>query len=706
MAENIMMEKALEIASYGLAVFPLNPKEKYPIYNGGFKLATTDPKQIGKWWRRNPTANIGIATGQISGGVFAIDLDVDDNKGINGYETLRDWERDHGELPETASTITGRGGYHLLYKTDRPVKTRANIMPGVDVRGDGGYIVAPGSIHPNGNYYEWEQPIDEYGITEMDDVVYEFLASGKTEQAESFTVPDKIAPGERNQTLYKMACSLQAKSFSDDAIKAMVETENQNRCDPPLDQEELDKILSSALAHKKGLSTVDVALPNGSTSSPPAIELQTVKTNKKDQNGDPIMKVKQSIDNIALVMRSDPVIGGKIRYDIVGQRPKYFGQLPWRAEDDTLGEWSDFDDSNLKAYLETKYDLKGKENYNDAFNKTLMDNMFNPITDYLDALPKWDGKKRIDTLLHDLLGAEKSEYTAAVMHMFLMGALSRAYNPGCKFDYLLVLVGKQGSHKSYFLRKLAMADMWFDDNLNTIEGKEAAERLRGKWILELAELLAIKKQKDVEAIKAFITTQIDSYRAPYERHSQDRPRYCVFAATTNDESFLTDRTGNRRFLPVKINRKLQPTEFWNDADLIEATFKQVWAEALWRFREAKCKPRLVLSDKMQKAAIETQMAFLEDDPWVGMTQVYLDTVQQNRVCAMDIWKYALDGDKTPKRAESNRILAILRNEIEGWHEAGRQRTEYGVKVCFERDELPEIKSDQTDENWEEVDIPF
>ena len=118
MAENLMMEWALFYAAQGLAVFPLSPKDKYPIYKGGFKIATTDPKQIGQWWRRNPDANIGIATGQVSGGVFVIDLDVDENKGINGYETLRDWERDHKDLPDTANTITGRGGYHLFYKSD------------------------------------------------------------------------------------------------------------------------------------------------------------------------------------------------------------------------------------------------------------------------------------------------------------------------------------------------------------------------------------------------------------------------------------------------------------------------------------------------------------------------------------------------------------------------------------------------------------
>ena len=245
MANDIMMQAALEYAANGLKVFPLKPKDKFPIYEGGFKIATTDPYKIGSWWRKTPNANIGIACGAMSG-IFVVDLDVDENKGINGYETLMDWQRTLGkELPDTANTITGRGGYHLLYRTTKHIKSRVNILPGIDIRGDGGYIVAPPSIHPNGRPYEWEQSIDEYGIAEANETVFALLSSGDKVNAESFNVPNTIPSGARNDTIYKMACSLQAKSFSDEAIRSTIETENRNRCDPPLDSDEIEKILES-----------------------------------------------------------------------------------------------------------------------------------------------------------------------------------------------------------------------------------------------------------------------------------------------------------------------------------------------------------------------------------------------------------------------------------------------------------------------------
>lgn len=700
MANDLMMAYALEYANQGFAVFPLSPKDKFPIYAGGFKIATTNPEQIGKWWRRNPDANIGIATGAASGGLVIIDLDVDDDKGINGFETMRDWERSHGDLPDTANTITGRGGYHLFYRSNEPIKNRVGILPGVDVRGDGGYIVAPPSIHPNGKPYEWEQSIDEFGIASVNDTVRAFLSSGDTGDNSEFVVPDEIPAGSRNDTLFKMACSLQARKYSDEAIRALVEAENNVRCSPPLDSDEIDKIIESALAYSKGSSLVSILPPNHGNQDVRSIDsmLMKVKTNRKDENGNPIYKNRKSIDNMVTVLRNDPTIAGKIRFDVIAHAPKYFGQLKWRKDGDTLGEWDDFDDANLRAYLDSTYGLKGADIYEDAVKIVMTENSFNPIVSYLEALPEWDGVERIKNLLPDYLGAERTEYTTEVMKLFMMGALARVYYPGCKFDYMLVLVGDQGIGKSAFLRHLALNDSWFDDNLNTVEGKEAVERLRGKWILELAELLALKKQKDVEAIKAFITTQSDSYREPYARRTTDRKRTCVFAATTNNYSFLTDRTGNRRFLPIecdpaRVTRKM----FGADSDA-EDYFRKAWAEAMYLFRECNKNPELILPMDIQDEAIEIQKRYLEEDVNVGLIQKYLDETTRDKVCAVHLWNDALNEDGKPNKYETNKIHAIMRNEIDGWKFAGKLRTEFGILTCYERE-----KKLSTTFEWEEVD---
>ena len=224
--QNELMEAAIEYAKQGFAVFPLKPRNKTPIQGGGFKNATTDLEMIKRWWAKTPTANIGIATGQMSGGIVVIDLDVDDDKGINGYDSLRDWQRINGDLPDTADSITGRGGYHLFFRTSEKVKCRTGILEGVDVRGDGGYIVAPPSIHYNGNQYMWEYPPDEVGIAKADKIVFKLLEEGRPRSEQSQqplgTLPDKVSEGTRNDTLFKIACSFQGRGLSDSAVIAAV----------------------------------------------------------------------------------------------------------------------------------------------------------------------------------------------------------------------------------------------------------------------------------------------------------------------------------------------------------------------------------------------------------------------------------------------------------------------------------------------------
>ena len=671
--QNKMLKCALYYAKSGLAVFPLKPKSKMPIYPGGFKIATTDTGTITDWWAKHPSANIGIATGAKSGGMFVIDLDKDSDKGIDGYETLTDWERDNGDLPDTANTITGRGGYHLLYKTNKTVKSRAGLYDGIDIRGDGGYIVAPPSIHNNGNEYQWEQTLAEFGISEANNTVFKFLkGNSETEQTEALMVPAEIRQGGRNDMMYRVACALQAKGLDDSTIIMAVKSENEKKCFPPLEEEELLKTIKSALSQDKGKFKFN------KPRNRQYISLIQTKPNKDGET-----KHKQCAENIATVIRQDEELAGKIKYDLISYAPKYFGQLPWRKPGDTIGEWDDFDDSNLRAYLDTNFGLKNKGDYDDGFNIVLNENKFNPIIDYLEALPEWDGIPRIENLLFDFLGVPKDDYSLAVMNLFMQGAINRAYHPGCKFDYMLVIVGEQGIGKSTFLRELALNEMWFDDNFNTVEGNQAIERLRGKWILELAELLAVKKQKEVESIKAFITAQVDNYREPYARRTTARKRCCVFAATTNDYTFLTDRTGNRRYMPVTADKRNRLRTLFDEPDYVRRYFRQAWAEALHIYKTER--PRLVLPKAIAEEALKRQQNYLEEDPWVGIIQLYLDNTMLEKVCAMNIWHEALKNDSDPKRHESNRIHAIMRNEVVGWEYNGNQRCgEYGIQRAYVR----------------------
>ena len=246
-----MKEWALYYAELGLAVFPLAYRNKVPAIEGGCKAATTEKSKIERWWNQNPRYNIGIATGNKSNGLVVIDLDVDKNKGIDGYEVLRDWQNKHGELPETWQSITGRGGYHYFYKDTITHSNKVGLYEGVDIRGEGGYIVAPPSVHPNGNTYEWEQDPKEYEIAQVDDIVNDFFKGEKqridSEHKTNFKVPELIPEGKRVDTIVRLIASLRTKGLDDDAIKAAVRVENEKRCNPPLKEKELEKAVFPAL---------------------------------------------------------------------------------------------------------------------------------------------------------------------------------------------------------------------------------------------------------------------------------------------------------------------------------------------------------------------------------------------------------------------------------------------------------------------------
>lgn len=670
-------QAAVEYINMGLAVFPIKYKDKIPLTRNGCKDATTDAAIVKAWWQKYPNANVGIATGLKSGGLFVIDLDIDEDKGINGYQTIRDWERKNGILPDTWSSITGRGGYHLFFKSSKQITNRTGILEGVDIRGEGGYIVAPPSTHANGHKYEWEYSPDDFELVEADEVVYKLLETDKREKAESFKLPEIIISGKRNETIFRFACSLQAKGLPDEAIEASVKAINETKCQPPLKDSELNTIINSVYRFEKGKAII-------LNSNHEAIQIEREPNFSYNDNG----KIKQTIENMSEAIQYDPELYGKIKYNTLSYSPYVYGELPWEKKD-TYREWNNSDDSNLKCYIEAKYGLKSMEKIMEALTVVVNRNPFNPVIEYLESI-KWDGKKHIENLLPDYLGVEKNKYSIECMKLFMLGAINRAYCPGCKFDYMPVLVGEQGVGKSTFFKVLAGNDNWYNDNFNTVEGDKAAEKLRGMWMVELAELLATKKAKEVESIKAFLTSTIDSYRPPYGRRTEQRPRVCVFAGTTNNSHFLTDRTGNRRYLPLIVCKKRVKKSLFKKEAMEE--FKQAWGEALHIFRTEN--PELILSEDLQNVAQEMQNAFIEEDVRIGIIQEWLDHTHEEYVCAAMLFEQALGNEcQKPSRRDSNDIHDIMLHSITGWKKVeneigGRKKLKkYGAQICYERCEL-------------------
>lgn len=686
---NLLLETALNYASaYGWAVFPVSSKTKKPLTPHGCLDAKKEPGPIKAWWGRWPKASIGIATGSISN-LIVIDEDIDEDKGLDGYHEVCAWEKVHGTLPETVMAITGRGGNHLYYHyTGNDIRNRAGLLDGVDVRGEGGYVIAPPSVHPNGTEYQWENAPEEVPIAEVDDVVKAFLKIGNrkadsdrdydAETHEAFTVPQVIQSGQRNETLFRLACKLQNDGLPDSAILAAVRQTNLEQCVDPLPNAEVEQIVGSALRYAKGeLKVLSSGMPEWH-------EPQITETLDKD--GKSTGKPAQTINNAEEAITFDQELYGRIRYNEIAYAPYVRGNLPWRTHSGWR-EWTDADDSNLRGYLESRYGLKNKDKIMDGLNNVMSKYRFNPIKETLEGCHEiWDGNKHVEDLLPMMLGAEKTEYNTAVMRLILLGAVARIYEPGCKFDYMAVLNSPQGLGKSSFVKFLSLSAEWFLDSFNSFDGDKAAEKLRGRWFVEVAELQAFKRAKDVETIKAFITSQYDVYRVPYGRRTEQRPRGCIFIGTTNDDNFLIDKTGNRRFLPIKAGVNKPTFDMYADPVATKAIFCQCYGEIMDEFLRTRNNLQLVMPKELLPEIEEMQESFEEDDPDVGIIQKWLDGYPNDRVCAKMIWNNALNQEQRPKRAEINHIHEIMKHKISGWHSVGKQYIDedYGVQKAYER----------------------
>ena len=333
---------------------------------------------------------------------------------------------------------------------------------------------------------------------------------------------------------------------------------------------------------------------------------------KKQLDIAPAGGLKNSLNNVALVLEHDARFRGKLRKDIFHDRIEV-DTMPWEREHGKA-----FDDTDVDhARLWMERTLCGKVAAADvctAVNTVADKRSYHPVKAYLEGLA-WDGTPRLDTLFIDYLGAEDTPYTRAVSRKAFVAAVARVMRPGCKFDCMTVLVGKQGRFKSTLLS--VMGGDWFSDSLRTFEGQKADEQLRGAWLIEVSELQGFKNA-EVETIKSFLSRQSDRYRPAYGRLLKEFPRQCVFFGSTNTPDFLRDTTGGRRFWPIDIDQRERAKGVVDD---LPRERDQIWAEAVTRFREGE---PLYLSGDVAQAALSTQEDHREIDTWEEMLHSFIE----------------------------------------------------------------------------------
>ena len=431
------------------------------------------------------------------------------------------------------------------------------------------------------------------------------------------------------------------------------------------------------------------------------LDLEWIKRLTHDGNG----KIAKTINNAVLVLENDPLLKGRIVTDEFAGCGLVIGKVPWSMETGRH-RWRDSDDAGYYNYMELFYGITGKEKLDNALLITGSQNRINDVKEYLKGL-KWDGIKRVDTLLPDYLGAEDSAYVRAVMRKSLCAAVARAVTRGVKYDFMPIFAGPQGIGKSTFLSVLGKD--WFSDSLTTFEGKEAAELIQGTWINEVGELTAMSKQ-ETNAVKQFLSKTHDIYRAAYGKRTDKYPRRCVFFGTSNEDEFLKDVTGNRRFWPVDVGVRPAKKSVWKD---LSHEVDQIWAEAYlyWMLGEP-----LYLSKELEQEAEEIQESHRETSGKEGIVHAFVDReipscwdsmdltarrqflgghlklpegeelVKRQKVCALEVWVECLNGDaKYMSRKDSIEINNIL-SLMPGWkrNKSKRRYGPHGVQRGFER----------------------
>jgi putative DNA primase/helicase len=290
-------------------------------------------------------------------------------------------------------------------------------------------------------------------------------------------------------------------------------------------------------------------------------------------------------NNIRLILENDPKLKGCFAFDEFLEKKVILKRPPWRKESDNERFIRDDDESSLRAYFgEDPWCIEATQKISDILNNVCRANAYHPVKKYLKAL-NWDGKRRLETLFIDYLGAEDTSINRTMTKIMFVAAVTRIYKPGTKFDQMLILVGKQGCGKSEILKRMAVNESWFTDSMPSPEDpKNASEHLLGKWIIEMGELVAWNKAT-AEANKSFISRTSDKFRAAYAKNETFRLRQCVFFGTTNQQEFLKDFTGERRYWPMDVSQKDINKCKSIDNDLTQSEIDQYWAEALVYYKE-------------------------------------------------------------------------------------------------------------------------
>ncbi|MBQ9662147.1 MAG: bifunctional DNA primase/polymerase [Oscillospiraceae bacterium] len=536
-----------------LPILPIFPHRKTPLIDGGFHEATADPAWIHAWWKKWPDANIGMWTK----GFVVLDIDHH-TEDADGADSLRELEQEYGELPETWIVLTPTGGAHYYFRCDDPALTVGTaIAPGIDFRAAGGYVLLPPSIHPNGGQYEWDagHMPHETPLADLPEWLHQLILRKMEKRPFSLAtseIPERIPVGERNNALFKIACSLRAKNLTVEEILPSMRLINR-RCDVPLEEPELLTLCKSTERYKRGPSNDNSEDRN-----------QTYKRGRKIKPQLTIDTLEQWLDDNGISLRRN-VITHDIKVEGV---PSVY----------------DPEDINSKLGVIIHDQVKQQFSCNvnqigDLLGVIAGKHRYNPVLDMLAEAPTWDGIDRISETYEILHVSEDDTLSRSLIRKWYMQTVAIAGNElgpiAFGADGILVLQGPQGIGKTSFCRKIAVRpEFWKLGLYVDSRDKDTTRRATSCWIGELGEIETTLRS-DLERLKAFITAEVDEYRLPYGRADVKLARRTSFIATCNSARFLIDPSGSRRFWTVPITHidldalaNLDALQLWKQVEVL------------------------------------------------------------------------------------------------------------------------------------------
>jgi len=572
-----MINHALEYQKKGYSVIPVGKNKKPLIHWKKYQSIRATPEQIKKWWQQFPTANIGIVTGQISN-LSVLDIDPD-NKGVSPKG-----------IPLTLTAKTQSGGYHYYFQYHKGLPNMAGTLQGVDIRSEGGYVIAPPSEGERGEY-QWvvEETLAPFPSSLLPKNIKKNNWN-KLVKGSSF--------GERNDNATKIIGKLISKHPQeewDTLVWELIDAWNTKNT-PPLSQEELKTTFHSICSREinKQISLIKSPLQLTDKS-----KFQSILTSFSD--------TKNPLNNMASVcvfFENYAPYKNIIKYNLF-RRQIEIGQ-------------EELTDQKLLEIVSTVQSLAipnvTRETTHHAIQHYAFNNSYDEAKEYLQSL-EWDKTPRLEQWLISTTGIEDDpdKYHRAVGVQWFMGMVRRMTYPGCIFDHALVLSGKQGIGKTSLFRILG--GQWYKNYSGNLNNNDFYLLLRGAIILDLDEGATLYKTGAIK-VKSSISQTYDEFRAPYARTTEKHLRRFVFAMTTNDAEPLQDTTGNRRYWMVDLKEKI-------NFKWLEDNRDQLFAEAYYNLQN-----KIKVSEVPQAIAEERQEIHLSQDSWVQPITQFLESQEE------------------------------------------------------------------------------